>query len=74
MRRFQVRRRGRRWRLSVPEPKAYFTELLPAQFERALRAQERAVEAAQRVLDGMRAVRTRRSPSTCAARAAARSS
>lgn len=42
----------------VPEPKAYFTELLPGQFERALRAQERAVEAAQRVLDGMRAVRT----------------
>jgi hypothetical protein len=42
----------------VPEPRAYFTELLPGQFEAALRAQERAVEAAQRVLDGMRAVRT----------------
>jgi hypothetical protein len=42
----------------VPEPRAYFTELLPGQFEGALRAQERAVEAAQRVLDGMRAVRT----------------
>jgi len=41
----------------VPEPRAYFTELLPGQFERALRAQERVVEAAQRVLDGMRAVR-----------------
>jgi hypothetical protein len=41
----------------VPEPKTYFRELLPTQFERALRAQERAVEAAQRVLDGMRAVR-----------------
>src|SRR5262245_16326782 len=42
---------------AVPEPKTYFRELLPTQFERALRAQERAVEAAQRVLDGMRAVR-----------------
>lgn len=42
----------------VPEPRAYFLERLPLQFERALRAQERAVEAAQRVLDGMRAVRT----------------
>jgi hypothetical protein len=41
----------------VPEPRAYFVELLPGQFERALRAQERAVEAAQRVLDGMRAVK-----------------
>jgi hypothetical protein len=41
----------------VPEPRSYFCELLPTQFERALRAQERAVEAAQRVLDGMRAVR-----------------
>jgi hypothetical protein len=41
----------------VPEPRSYFCELLPVQFERALRAQERAVEAAQRVLDGMRAVR-----------------
>jgi SCP-2 sterol transfer family len=40
------------------EPRVYFTELLPTQFERALRAQERAVEAAQRVLEGMRAVRT----------------
>jgi hypothetical protein len=41
---------------SVPGPKTYFTELLPEQFERALRQQEREVEAAQRVLDGMRAV------------------
>jgi hypothetical protein len=39
-----------------PDPQSYFTEHLPAQFERALRAQERAVESAQRVLDGMRAV------------------
>jgi hypothetical protein len=39
-----------------PDPRSYFTEQLPAQFERALRAQERAVEAAQRVLDGMRGV------------------
>jgi hypothetical protein len=39
-----------------PDPQSYFTEHLPAQFERALRAQERAVETAQRVLDGMRAV------------------
>ena len=35
-----------------PEPAAYFTERLPAQFDRALREQERAVETAQRVLDG----------------------
>lgn len=42
----------------VPDPKTYFTERLPVQFERALREQQRAVEAAQRVLDGMRAVRT----------------
>jgi hypothetical protein len=41
---------------SVPGPKTYFTELLPEQFDRALRQQEREVEAAQRVLDGMRAV------------------
>ena len=51
-------RRGRRWRRRSPEPQSYFTEHLPGQFERALRAQERAVEAAQRVLDGMRAVDT----------------
>jgi hypothetical protein len=41
-----------------PEPVAYFTERLPAQFDRALREQERAVETAQRVLDGMRGVTT----------------
>jgi hypothetical protein len=41
-----------------PDPRSYFTEQLPGQFERALRAQERAVEAAQRVLAGMRAVDT----------------
>lgn len=40
----------------VPEPRAFFTEILPVQFERALREQERAVEAAQRLLDGMRGV------------------
>jgi len=39
-----------------PDPRTYFVERLPGQFERALRAQERAVEAAQRVLDGMRGV------------------
>jgi hypothetical protein len=42
----------------APDPKTYFTERLPGQFERALREQQRAVEAAARVLDGMRAVRT----------------
>ncbi len=40
----------------LPDPKTFYTERLPAQFERALREQERAVEAAQRVLDGMQAV------------------
>lgn len=40
----------------APEPQAFYTELLPARWNRALREQERAVEAAQRVLDGMRAV------------------
>jgi hypothetical protein len=39
-----------------PAPRAFFTELLPAQFEAALREQERAAEAASRVLAGMRAV------------------
>lgn len=34
----------------------FYTETLPAQFNRDLRDQERAVETAQRVLDGMRAV------------------
>jgi hypothetical protein len=41
-----------------PEPAAYFTERLPAQFDRALREQERAALTAQRVLDGMRGVTT----------------
>jgi len=40
----------------APSPRAFFTELLPAQFAAALREQERAVEGASRVLDGMRAV------------------
>jgi SCP-2 sterol transfer family len=40
----------------VPAPRAFFEEQLPAQFEAALREQERAVEAASRVLEGMRAV------------------
>jgi hypothetical protein len=39
-----------------PSPRAFFTERLPAQFEAALREQERAAEAASRVLEGMRAV------------------
>lgn len=39
-----------------PEPEDFYTQALPAQWNRALREQERAVEAAQRVLDGMRAV------------------
>jgi hypothetical protein len=42
----------------APDARTYFTERLSEQFERALREQQRAVEAAQRVLDGMRAVRT----------------
>lgn len=37
------------------DPRSYFTERLPGQFEQALREQERAVEAAERVLAGMRA-------------------
>ena len=40
----------------APDPQTFYTETLPAQWNRALREQERAVEAAQRVLDGMRAV------------------
>jgi putative sterol carrier protein len=43
---------------AAPDPHSYFVERLPAQFDRALRQAERAVESAQRVLDGMRAVRT----------------
>lgn len=37
-------------------PRAFFCETLPAQFEAALREQERTAEAASRVLAGMRAV------------------
>jgi hypothetical protein len=37
-------------------PRAFFCEALPAQFEAALREQERAAESASRVLAGMRAV------------------
>jgi hypothetical protein len=40
----------------APTPRAFFTELLPAQFEAALHEQERAALAAARVLEGMRAV------------------
>ena len=39
-----------------PTPRSFFTELLPAQFAAALRAQEQAALAATRLLDGMRAV------------------
>jgi len=38
------------------DPRTFFRETLPAQFNAVLREQERAVEAAQRVLDGMRGV------------------
>jgi hypothetical protein len=38
------------------DPRRFFLESLPAQWNAALREQERAVEAAQRLLDGMRAV------------------
>jgi hypothetical protein len=37
-------------------PRRFYAERLPEQFNRALREQERRVEAAQRTLDGMRAV------------------
>jgi hypothetical protein len=37
-------------------PRHFYAERLPEQFNRALREQERRVEAAQRALDGMRAV------------------
>lgn len=39
-----------------PEPKTFYTETLPAQWNRALREQEREVEAARKLLEGMRAV------------------
>jgi hypothetical protein len=38
------------------DPRSFFLETLPAQWNAALREQERAVEAAQRLLDGMRGV------------------
>lgn len=40
----------------VPDPQTFFREQLPAQFNRALAQQEQAVKAAQKTLDGMRAV------------------
>ena len=39
----------------MTDPKAFYTEQLPAQWNRALRDQARAAETAQRVLDGLRA-------------------
>lgn len=41
---------------AAPDPRTFFTERLPHQFDRALRQQEREVEAAERVLRGMRDV------------------
>jgi hypothetical protein len=38
------------------DPRTFFLESLPAQWNAALREQERSVEAAQRLLDGMRGV------------------
>ena len=38
------------------DPRRFYLEALPAQWNAALREQERAVEAAQRLLDGMRDV------------------
>ena len=38
------------------DPRRFFLESLPAQWNAALREQERALEAAQRLLDGMRGV------------------
>lgn len=42
--------------MSSPDPKAFYTQTLPAQWNRALHAQERLVEETQRVLEGMRQV------------------
>jgi putative sterol carrier protein len=42
--------------VSAADPKAFYTETLPAQWNRVLGEQERAAEEAKRVLDGMRAV------------------
>ena len=39
----------------MTDPKAFYTEQLPAQWNRALRDQARAAEAARRVLEGLRA-------------------
>jgi len=39
-----------------PDPRTFYTQRLPEQFDRALREQERAVESARQVLEGMRAV------------------
>jgi putative sterol carrier protein len=40
----------------APDPKTFFAERFPAQLNRALAEQEQAAAAAQRALDGMRAV------------------
>ena len=40
----------------APEPRSFYTETLPEQWNRALREQERRVETEQRVLEGMRSV------------------
>lgn len=40
----------------MTDPKTFYTQTLPEQFQHALRAQQRAVEEAQRTLDGMRGV------------------
>ena len=40
----------------TPDPRAFFTETLPAQFNRSLAKQETAFETAQRILEGMRSV------------------
>jgi putative sterol carrier protein len=40
----------------TPDPKTFFAERFPAQLNRALAEQEQAAAAAQRALDGMRAV------------------
>jgi hypothetical protein len=40
----------------MSDPRTFYTQQLPIQWNRALREQERAAEAARRVLEGMRAV------------------
>ncbi len=40
----------------MTDPKTFYTEQLPIQWNRALREQERSAEAARRLLEGMRAV------------------